>query len=119
MEGLAAETVDDRAEIVGQSPGLCSIAGGVEGIGHERMADMRHMHANLVRAAGLELAAELGDVPALAAEAGFDRIVGDGLAAVLADGLFQAICVVAAERGVDGAAAGLGLAPGESGIGAV
>src|SRR5688572_3671262 len=50
MQRLPAESVDDRAEVVRKAPGLCSIAGGVKRIGHQRMADMRHMHADLMRA---------------------------------------------------------------------
>ncbi len=46
------------------------------------MADMGHVDADLVRAAGFELAADAGDVPALAAEALLDGIMGDGLAPV-------------------------------------
>lgn len=61
-----------------------------------------------------ELALDAGDVPAFVAEAGFHRVVGDGLAPILADGLLEAIGGVAAEWRLDGAAGLLGATPGQA-----
>ncbi len=55
------------------------------------MADMRHVHADLMGAAGFELAADAGDVPALVAEPRLDGVMGDGLAAVAAHRLLQPV----------------------------
>src|SRR5438477_455490 len=84
-EVLAAEIVDDGAKILRQAAGFGGVAGGVNRIGEQRMADMGHMDTDLMGAAGLEFAGDASDVPAFARVTGFDRIMGDGFAAVLAD----------------------------------
>src|SRR5690606_24871086 len=90
-----------------------------ERIGDQRMADMRHMHTDLMGAAGLEFAGEPGDVPAVLAKPGLCGIVSNGLAPVAAYGLLEAISGVPPQRRVDSTARLLHPAPGEGDVAAV
>src|SRR5687767_14962328 len=119
MQRLPAEALDDQPELVGQPVRLGGVAGRVDGIGNQRMADMRHMHADLVGAPGFELAGEPGDVPALTAVPGHNGIVRNRLAPVTADSLLEAVVRVAAERCLDSAPPLLHAAPGEGDVLAV
>ena len=48
-----------------------------------------------------------------------DGVMGDGFAAISPHGLFEAVVIVAPERGIDTAATLLGAAPGPGEIGAM
>ena len=80
------------------------------------MADMRHVDADLVRAAGLQLGIARGwrsGSPA-GADVSSDLVMGDRIAAALSAGttaIFSRLCALRAERRVDRALLAFGRSP--------
>src|SRR5690606_39286046 len=116
MQRLPAKASDDLCELFWKLVDLGGIARGIDRVCNQRMADIGDVDTDLVRAPGLELALDPGDVPALVAIARFDGIMSNRLATLLADSLLEPIGGIAPQRHVDSSNAAIGHAPGESGI---
>ena len=100
MQRLAAERGERREQ---GRPGGCrqTPAAAVHRIAHQRMADVRQMHADLVGPTGLQLRADQGMCP----EPPLDAVVGDRLASVAAYRHARALRAMTADGFIDGATA--------------
>ena len=115
MQRLAVERLDDPAGLIRQKIGLGPEAGAVDGIAQQRMADVCHVDADLVRAAGFQVAFDEGGkrarirafMEALEHFVMGDRLVGalvfgalDGAAGAIAGGTAERASIVPeSERG--------------------
>ena len=115
MQRLPAEPVEARPRRGREAAGLAAEALGVERIAHHGMAHMRRVDADLVRAAGFEVA---GDAARLAAVGLLQAPVGHGAAPPLLRhyGHAQAVRRVATHRGVDRPEEAIGRAPDEGDV---
>ena len=118
VKGLSIQGLDGVPDIVGHRIDLGCKCRAVNSVADQGMADMGHVHADLMGAAGFELAFGLGDGPFLVIEAAFDAKMGDGLAAVARqDRLPETVVRVAPNHGFDSADQRVGDAPHKGGIG--
>src|SRR5690554_6705589 len=111
VQGLTAQRLNGRRYFGWQPIDLGGVSRSINTVSHQWMADMGHMHADLMGPASLELTLDTGDVPALTAEARLDQIMGNRLATILAHGLLQPIVLVASQRRINAALGRLGGAP--------
>ena len=115
VQRLPAQSLDEAAGALGQQRDLGAEPLRVERIADDGAADMRHVHADLMGAAGFQMAAhQRGDGLVAEAEHMLHLEMGDGeaaLAFVAHHRLFLAVARVAADGRVNDANGPLGRAP--------
>jgi hypothetical protein len=117
---LASEGLQGRLTRFPEMAGLGLEVRAIDGIAHQRVADVSHMHPDLMGAAGLELAGEKrGDRLAVAPGKRFLHLpMGDGLAAARAHRHFLTRMRMTVDRRIDSSALPVGHAPDEGPIAA-
>src|SRR5581483_475559 len=113
MQGLSSKTFQRRARFRREAGRLGLEAGRVSLVAEDRVADMREVDADLVRAAGVEAAFDQARYRlAVGSRVALEHLpMRDGLAPAFADCAFVARLRMAVERRVDRALRPRGRAP--------
>ena len=111
VQGLAGQCLQRGGGGIIKVAGAAFHARAVKRVAQHRVSDMRHMHANLVRAAGFQMAGKARDLPVQ--KAFLHLIMGDGVARALMrrNSHFPAVVRRARKRRIHLAKAGQGRAP--------
>src|SRR5262245_63859769 len=118
VKGLAAKAVQGHPRTFWQPAGARQKAFAIKGVTKERMPEMAQMDANLMGAAGFELAFDQGRF-AWKIKASHNSVTGHGLPARRPDSHFLPIGGGAAKRGRGHAFAARRLSPNHSLIGSL